>query len=287
MAKEEGIFTVAEDENIHGGPVRELISVAEGDLELPGSVQKAPSPPSVSPQPPERLPEWGGKAEQLLARNEKPEQAANEGGWRNTKKPEHFTQFLADDLARIPRPNTTRGNQALMERTLGQYKKLNNYVSQALREDYDGVLNANDVDNARKFIEQCIDELEMGLESLDSLKKNRKKMRRRGEDEMDDGLVKEATTPHFTGLQVQMSAFENAVVRALINGTVSGGRNMEELFAEAKQKYDISPREEVAIFQILTDFGYPTFQDRLRLGDSKVDPSKSEKGGEWQSQYYS
>jgi len=285
MAKEEGIFTVVEDEQIRDGSVKELISVAEDELGLPETVQKV-SPPNVFVTPPERQPAGGEKPQAQPAGGEKPEQAANEGGWRNTKKPEHFTQFLADDLARIPKPTAARGNQALMERTLGQYKKLNNYVSQALREDYDDVLDAVQLDKARRFIEQCIDELEMGLEGLENLKKNRKKMRR-GEDETADGLVKEATTPHFTGLQVQMSAFENAVVRALINGTVSGGRNMEELFAEAKQKYDITPREEMAIFQILTDFGYPTFRDRLRLGDTKVDTSESEKGGEWQAQYYS
>lgn len=284
MAKEEGIFIVAEDEQESGMQTRELISVAEDELKLPGNVQQ-PQPPSVFPQPPVRLPADRGGAEPLPAGGEKPEQSADEGGWRNTKKPEHFTQFLADDLARIPRPATTRGNQALMERTLGQYKKLNNYVSQALREDYDAILNAGEIDKARRFIEQCIEELEMGLESLDSLKKNRKKMRRHGEDE-GEGLVKEGGTPGFAGIQVHVSAFESAMIRALINGVVSGGRNMEELYAEAKQKYDITPREEVGIFQTLADFGYPVFRDRLRIGDTKVDTSDSESGGEWQAQYY-
>jgi hypothetical protein len=282
MAKEEGIFTVAEDEQIQGS-ARELISVGEDELKLPEIGQKV-SPPNVFVTPPERQPAGAQKPQPMPAGGEKPEQMANENGWRNTKKPEHFTQFLADDLARIPRPNAARGNQALMERTLGQYKKLNNYVSQALREDYDDVLDAVQVDKARKFIEQCIDELEMGLEGLDNLKKNRKKMRR---GEYENELVKEANTPGFAGIQMQVSAFEGAIIRALINGTVSGGRNMEELFAEAKQKYDITPREELAIFQTLADFGYPTFKDRLRLGDTKVDTSKSEEGGEWQAQYYS
>jgi len=279
MAKEEGIFTVAEDEQIYDGSARELISVAEGDLELP-------IPPNVFPPPPKTQPAGEQKPQIMPAGKEQPKQMANEGGWRNTKEPKHFTQFLMDDLARIPKPNTTRGNQALMERTLGQYNKLNNYVSQALREDYDDVLDANHVDKARKFIEQCIDELEMGLESLDSLKKNRKKMRRHSEDEMGDGLVKEANTPTFTGIQVQISEFESSIVRALINGVVSGGRNMDELYEKAKKKYDFTPREEVAIFQILNDFGYPTFQDRLRIGDEKVDTSKSEEGGEWTANYH-
>jgi len=278
MAKEEGIFTVVEDEQIHNGLTRELISVAEDELTLPS--QKTP-PPSVFAPLSESQPAGGEKPESLPAGGENPEQAE---GWRNTKKPEHFTQFLADDLARIPRPGTTRGNQALMERTLGQYKKLNGYVSQALREDYDDVLDASQLDKARKFIEQCVDELELGLESLENLKKNRKKMRR-GDDESSD-LVKEATAPHFTGMQVNMSAFEGAIVRSLINGVVAGGRNIEELYAKAKEKYDFTPREELAIFQILSDFGYATFQDRLRLGETNFDASKSEDGGEWSAQYF-
>ena len=71
----------------------------------------------------------------------------------------------------------------------------------------------------------------------------------------------------------------------MINGKVSGGRNMEELYAEAKKKYSLNDREELEILAILADFGYPIFKDRLRLGD-KEDPSRDEGFGEWQSQYH-
>jgi len=66
---------------------------------------------------------------------------------------------------------------------------------------------------------------------------------------------------------------------------VSGGRNIEELYAAAKDKYKIDDREELAIFQILADMGYPTFKDRLRFGDDQ-DPRRTSDHGEWQSQYY-
>jgi uncharacterized protein YuzB (UPF0349 family) len=138
-------------------------------------------------------------------------------------------------------------------------------------------------------VEQNIDQLEDMLDSFQSLKKNRKQMKRRqrhGEDE-GEGIVREGSTPEFNGIQVHISAFERAIVSALINGKVSGGKNIEELYTVAKKKYDIDDRQELAIFQILADFGYPEFKDRLKIGEDvndPTDPNKTE--GEWQSNYY-
>jgi hypothetical protein len=250
MAKEEGIFVVAEDEMIRE---EEIISVAEEEVFRP-----TPKPEPEAPK-----------------------------SWLESKETKHFPKFLQDEFNRIKKPELARSSISEMERALAQWKELNGHISKALRDDYHSALDAKWLDKMRSVVEQNIDQLEMALDSYKQLQQNRKNLRRRGEEDREEELVKEATTPTYHGFQTNVTAFETGVVRALINGVVSGGRNIEELYEIAKKKYDLTPREELAIFQILSDMGYPTFHDRLRLGEEDGDPSDPDKIGEWQSQYYS
>lgn len=246
MTKEEGFFTVAEDETMDEKE-EEIISIAEED--------------------------WNNEIQQ---REENYQQ-----DWLSSGKPEHFVIFLRQEFERIPKASNIRGNTSKMEQVLGQWKRLDSYISKALREDYKGIVDVDFVDKARTIIEQNIDELEDMLYGIQSLKRNRKQMKRRqrrGEDEYE-GIISEGGTPEFAGIQVNISAFERAIVGALINGKISGGKNIEELYAIAKKKYDIDDRQELAIFQILSDFGYPEFKDRLKFGEENSE-------GEWQRQYY-
>jgi hypothetical protein len=75
------------------------------------------------------------------------------------------------------------------------------------------------------------------------------------------------------------------VVGTLINATVSGGRNLEELFEKLKKKYSLNEREQLAVQQILADMGYPVFKDRARVGEDE-DPTDSDEPREWQTQYH-
>jgi len=221
---------------------------------------------------------------QLPVKEQKPEQMENKSDdWRSSGKSELFPQHLEKELGRIKKPSQIRGNRAEMERAKGQYMQLCSDISRALRSDYEGVLDAEDIDRKRHVVEQYVDQIELALDGIKRMMQERKKRRRAGDD---PELVKEATAPHFNGMQIVITPFERAVVGALINGVVAGGRNMEELYSEAKSKYDIKPREELSIFQIMTDMGYPCFRDRLRLGDNE-DPSRTSGFGEWSSAYFS
>jgi len=271
MAKEEGFFTIAEDEIQNDNREEEIISIAEEEEWFQEDLGMEPIDPLE-----------GGFYEG------EEEQEAKDENWLSSGKSEHFIDFLTKEVNRFPKPSDVRGNVSKMEQALGQWKRLNTYVSKALREDYDNAVDVDFVDKVRTMIEQNIDQLEDMLEGIQSLKRNRKQMKRRhrrGEDESND-IVREATAPDFKGIQINISAFERAIVGALINGKVSGGKNIEELFAIAKKKYDIDDRQELAIFQILADFGYPEFKDRLRIGEEVDDPTRTGDEGEWQKQYY-
>lgn len=254
MAKEEGIFTVSEEEQ------NEVIVVAEDEIEPKTAEFIMPS--------------------EFI---EEPQQKEEDEEWRVSKKPEKFVIFLVNEMGRLPKINNVLGNKSKMEKALGQYRKLNAYISQALQSDYDDVIDTDKVDKIRAIIEKTNDQLEDALDKINKITKQRKKMKRRGEDDQD--LVKEANTPHFNGFQMVITPFQRAIAGALINGKVSGGKDLEQLWEEAKKKYNMTEREQLEILQILEDMGYAVFKDRLRA-DEAVDPTETKEKGEWQANYY-
>lgn len=263
MSKEKGLFTVSEGENLE----EELIVVAEDVPEYQMNFQDLSDTQTVKDNP---------TAEQ------------GQDGWLNTKKVEQFVQFLDEQISKIPTVQHAQGNLSKMENAAARWKKLNNYCSEAMRGDFDGMLDVDDIDKKRQQIEYNMDALQDAIDSLHAMKQTRRQQRRkhrRADEDFDDVMTKEATVPSFNGFQINITPFQRAIVGALINGKVSGGRNMEELWTEAKKKYNMSDREELEILQILADFGYPEFKDRLRLGEDE-DPTRESGFGEWQSQYY-
>jgi hypothetical protein len=272
MAYIEEIFNVSEDAT----DTQEIFSVAEDVVSLPKE-ERAPVTPAPIQFPPQNpvVPQQPGVANKEQSLDE-------EEGWRSSKDPKLFMPFLQNEIRRIGNPHLWR-TKSEKERGLAQLKKLDHFISEALRNDHESVLDVPSIDALRNQLERHIDECEIALEGIQNMKKQRRRMRR-GEEELD--MVKEAGTPHFNGISVNITPFERAIVGALINGTVSGGRNMEELYEDVKKKYDLNPREELSIFQILADMGYPTFKDRLRIGEKDGDPSREEGFGEWNSTYH-
>lgn len=266
MVKEEGLFTVAEDEKLE----KELISIAEETTIYQMGLENV-----------------SGEQE---AREVAEPKMENPQSWMQTKKVEQFVQFLDEQMAKIPTIQHAQGNLSKMENAAARWKKLNNYCSEAMRSDFDGVLDVDEVDKKRQQVEYNMDVLQDAIDGLHAMKQTRRQQRRqhrrKADEDFDDTLTKEAGTPEFMGFQVNVTPFQRAIVSGMINGVVSGGRNMNELWTDVKKKYEMSPREELEILQILADMSYPEFKDRLRVGDDNEDPSREKGFGEWQSQYY-
>lgn len=227
--------------------------------------------------------------------------------WLDSQDAKDFEPFLIGEMGRIKTPSACVGRRNEAERALGQNKKLNSYISRALQSDWDGHIPIGSIDKLRHQLEQNIEALTRMLDAHRDMKRQRKQVRRHAsdgsacpscsaplwEDENGKvclacdnmGLKKEAGTPHFEGMQYQISAFERAFVGTLINSVVSGGRDIEEMFKKLEKKYKIDDRERLAIQQILVDMGYPVFKDRANIGEDE-DPRDPDKPREWQSQYY-
>jgi len=297
---EEAIIAVSETSTVTAEG--DTIVVKEAFGEMPSQVMPpAPEPmpaPSPEPQPPDMGDNGGARAP-----------ADKLKGWMDSQEAKDFVPFLVGEMKRIKQPGACARNRNEAERALGQSKKLDAYVSKALREDWADDIPIGDVDRMRQQLEQNIEAFERMLEAHHEMKRQRRQVRRhrRASDDSvcpkcavplwnDDGsavclacggdsLRKEAGTPHFEGLQYQISAFERALVGTLINAVVAGGRDMEELFKKLEKKYKLDPRERLAVQQILADMGYPVFKDRARI-DEDEDPTDPDEPREWQSQYY-
>lgn len=302
---EETTIAVSETQTVIAD--NDTIVVKEAFGQLPESSEHLPiQPPSPEKQPIMRKPPSAVPTEDVESKH-RTDLAVSPKNWLESQDAKDFEPFLVGEMKRIKPPSACIGRKNEIERSLGQAEKLNSYISKALRSDWSGDIPIESIDRLREQLEQNIDALNRMLEAHKEMKKQRRQVRRRASDDSacqacsaplweENGkficlsceqkeLKKEAGTPFFQGISTQISAFENAVTSMLINAVVSGGRDMEELYKKLKKKYDFSPREELAILQILSDKGYPIFKDRARL-DENEDPTDPKEPREWQSQYY-
>lgn len=228
--------------------------------------------------------------------------------WADDGDHRKFLDYLNDKLTKIPRHSgeTVPG----CERAKAYLKSVDNEISKAMRSDLNGHIDEQEVDRSRKGITDMMERLDKQIKKLQGTKRaaldvqlfssgHCKKCASaapmwhdKASDRMvcmhceaeelrtDEQLEKNASTPR---LNVYMTPFERAVVGIMINSKVSAGRNIEETYEKLKNKYNFTPREELAIQQLIADHGYPVYKDRGLLNEPS-DPAAGD-GMEWQTNY--
>ena len=223
--------------------------------------------------------------------------------WADDGDHEKFIEHIQTKITKIPQHsgNTIPG----CERALSYLKAIESEISKAMRSDLDGKVDEQKVDDIRKDIANMCSRLD---NRINQLKKKASVVQAQvyfdgtcakcgstapvwhdvvenkdvcvNCEEESGELSKKASTPV---LKVFMTPFERAIVGIIINATVSGGKNMEETYNKMKNKYSLTPREELAVQQLIFDHGYPYFKDRGLLNEDS-DPA-SGNGVEWQTNY--
>lgn len=227
--------------------------------------------------------------------------------WANDKDPSHFVDYAKDKLTKIPKHSgeTIPG----CERAKAFLKSLDSEISKAMRGDLDGVIDESEIDGIRKSVEDMTDRLDKHIKKLKGTKSAGLDVRMVSSGHCDvcgsnapmwndinndklvcmacdsdtqdgEGLEKTAGTPV---INVYVSAFERAVVGTIVNSKVSAGRNIEETYDRLKNKYNFTPREELAIQQLIADYGYPVYKDRGLLNEPS-DPASGD-GVDWLTNY--
>jgi len=227
--------------------------------------------------------------------------------WTNDGDHSQFVQYLMEKKKNIPRHTgeTVPG----CERAKAYLKSLDSEISKAMRTDLKGVIDEQQIDAIRKEIDDMIDRLDRQIKKLRGTKRAAYDVKLYAEGHCDkcnteapmwqdtansklvcmhceaeksrpETLEKTATTPV---LNVYMSPFERAIVGTMINSKVSAGKNIEETYERLKNKYNFTPREELAIQQLVADYGYPFYKDRGLLNEPS-DPAAGD-GVDWMTNY--
>jgi hypothetical protein len=98
-------------------------------------------------------------------------------------------------------------------------------------------------------------------------------------------IVKEAQK--ITGVQgvyVTVPLLISRVARVCINGTISAGHDIEDLYKRQVSKYKLDDREQAEVRQLLWDMGYPLREDRGFFPDDDLEVSDSD-NMDWAANY--
>src|ERR1700733_8132206 len=154
-----------------------------------------------------------------------------------------------------------------IERTIAAMKRINQEISKAIANDYDGKVDIARLENARREIFDGIHRLEDAKDKIEESSYKRKKA-----VVEDDGLVKEGKkTTHVGGIIITVPLLISNIARTAINSTVSAGKDLEITVAELVKKYALSDREQMELFQLLRDMNYPLGRPRGSKNDEKID----------------
>lgn len=160
-------------------------------------------------------------------------------------------------------PKHSGQDSAGLERAMAYLDKLDGEISRAMRMDLDGELDANQVEKVRAMIDDGIARLHDRLDKVKKVKKTKRSKKKTAEFQLDDLLVKEAQKiTGVSGVMVTVDLLTSRIARVCINGMVSAGHDIDDLFNRQVKEYGLNKREQASVMQLLFDMGYPLRQDR-------------------------
>lgn len=159
---------------------------------------------------------------------------------------------------RISNMPTHTGETSGIERLISYFKRLNSEISKAISTDFEGKIDVKTLEGARRWLHDSINTLEDAQEKL--VEKHYKKRKAAG---LKDGIVKEAGTSFPNGVVISVPLLISRCARVCINGTISAGHDIEELYNLQVKKYSLDVREQAELAQHIEDMGFPLRADRL------------------------
>ncbi len=187
---------------------------------------------------------------------------------------EGFLLWLKDRFKKVP---THDGKSTVgVERAMNYLNELDKCISEAMRIDLDGVLDASKIEEIRSEIDDGVSRLEERLSKLEDNFKTKKKKNKSASS--NASFTKEAGTPHVSGIMVTVPLLISSIARTCINGTISAGHDIEDLYHKQVGRFDLDDREQAEVIQLLADMGYTLRRDRLQALEEKYDETSSDNG---------
>ena len=184
---------------------------------------------------------------------------------------DHFVAWIQERLDEIPKHSGY--DTAGIERAIAYLDKLDSEISKAMRIDLDGKLDANKIEKIRSRIDEGVERLYARLDKVKTKKGKRKKK----SEELQSSLIKEAQkTTNISGIVITVPLLISRIARVCINGTVSAGHDIEDMFKRQCDYYELTTREKAECMQLLADMGFPMRQDRGLPLEEDVDQTSAD-----------
>ncbi len=197
--------------------------------------------------------------------------------WKSRGLPK-FVDWLRDMINKTPQHSGQ--DVGGLERAISYFEMLIKEVSKAMRSDYKGEIDIDHCEGLRADMHSAVDKMNHRLERV----RQKYVPKKTSSWVIESGLVKEAQkSTNINGITIVVPLFISRLARVLINGTVSAGHSLEDMYDDLKEEYDLTKREEAELQQLMADMGYTINQDRGLLGQ-QVDKSKSD-NRDWAAAY--
>lgn len=183
-------------------------------------------------------------------------------------KPSELPNWAHYMLQNIPKHT---GKETVgIERCISYLKRLDGDLSKAISNDFKGEADIGVLEEVRRELNSGIERLEDAREKLMSNYKKKK-------GDANSELVKEAKQMRIDGLIITVPAIISLIASVCINGTVSGGHSIEEIFDKQVKEYDLTKREQSELMFLLENMGYAMpRRDRGYTRDHQMDYSSSQ-----------
>jgi hypothetical protein len=188
--------------------------------------------------------------------------------WRSwgPARASEWAKYMFDN---IPRHS---GETTGIERNISYLEKMDRDLSKMIAEDYEGKVDIVKFEQVRHEIRSGIHRLEEAKDRLDNMYKRKKKA-----DGDDAELVKEAKQTAINGIIITVPIFISRLASTLINGMVSGGKNIEREYDNLSKEWKLTAREQVELMELLYHMGYAQpLRDRGLPRDGAIDYSSSD-----------
>ena len=191
----------------------------------------------------------------------------------------NFLKWLQGMFDNIPKHSghDTSG----IERVIAFLSRIDKEISKAVRSDIRGEIDVNKVEEARHSIKDGIKRCEERLDKITGKSKKKKK-----KADSDNAIVKEAGATPINNVTATVPLFILRMAKICINGTVSAGHSIEDMFSRLVDKYKLDEREQAELLELIENMGYPVPRDRGFNVDERFDRT-GENGFDWPANYYS
>lgn len=207
-------------------------------------------------------------------------EADEDGGWK--WEPAGFLSWLQNMFKNVP--SHSGYDSTGLEKAIAYFEALDKEITKAMRTDFKNEIDSAQAEKAREQIENGLQRLIDRLEKINGEKYKRKSKKSKSWAE-EVGIVKEAQKAvKITGITITVPLLISRIARVCINGMVSAGHDIEDMYKRQVEEYDLNKREQAELSQLLADMGYPMFQDRGYPAGEPVEAWRND-NFDWSAQY--